>query len=352
MRTRGKTSLGAGTLIDDSGKVTYYYEDPSQSSIGTGDARVNGVTFTLSTANEVSVTTGSCMVSIPWDRTKVTTAMTAAAETLTFYTIKGENETSTAVTKTLTLPVRLDTCGWSTISWASSSVVVTVEDKGPLTPAEGTIHPNDTDTPVTLTATFTFNKNIDDYNKDVEAPITVTRTIEVTIPGAASDYMQTIQKICAEYTLARLTDFVTKEPIDPTNVTGDIQLLRSRNFTTVSFHTGSDGYAMTVTATALDGTATTYAAVNDYRLKICRLAETAGQVKLNPHRHEEERADSGYPLHPDQGARHHHRHPAEAIRARRGAGPAREGQGELLRRHQRRPEHLGRCRHEEPARLP
>ena len=277
---KGKTSLGAGTLIDDSGKVTYYYEDPSQSSIGTGDARVNGVTFTLSTANEVSVTTGSCMVSIPWDRTKVTTAMTAAAETLTFGTIKGENETSTAVTKTLTLPVRLDTCGWSTISWTSSSVVVTVEDKGPLTPAEGTIHPNEEATAAKLTATFTFNKNIDDYNKDVEAPITVTRTIEVTIPGAASDYMQTIQKICAEYTLARLTDSVTKEPIDPANVTNDIQLLRSGDFTTVSFHTGSNGYAMTVTATAPDGTATTYAAVNGYRLKICRLAETAGQVKL------------------------------------------------------------------------
>ena len=276
---KGKTSLGAGTLIDDSGKVTYYYEDPSQSSIGTGDARVNGVTFTLSTAN-ASVTTGSCMVSIPWDRTKVATAMTAAAENLTFGTIKGENETSTAVTKTLTLPVRLDTCGWSTISWTSSSVVVTVEDKGPLTPAEGTIHPNEEATAAKLTATFTFNKNIDDYNKDVEAPITVTRTIEVTIPGAASDYMQTIQKICAEYTLARLTDFVTKEPIDPTNVTGDIQLLRSRNFTTVEFDTGSNGYAMTVTATAPDGTATTYAAVNGYRLKICRLAETAGQVKL------------------------------------------------------------------------
>lgn len=277
---KGKTSLGAGTLIDDSGKVTYYYEDPSQSSIGTGDARVNGVTFTLSTANEVSVTTGSCMVSIPWDRTKVTTAMTAAAETLTFGTIKGENETSTAVTKTLTLPRTLESCGWSTISWTSSSVVVTVEDKGPLTPAEGTIQPNDTDTPVTLTATFTFNKNIDDYNKDVEAPITVTKTIDVTVPGAASDYMQTIQKICAEYTLARLTDFVTKEPIDPANVTGDIQLLRSRNFTTVEFDTGSNGYAMTVTATAPDGSATTYAAVNGYRLKICRLAETAGQVKL------------------------------------------------------------------------
>lgn len=276
---KGKTSLGAGTLIDDSDKVTYYYEDPSQSSIGTGDARVNGVTFTLSTAN-ASVTTGSCMVSIPWDRAKVTEAMTTAAAALTFDTIKGENETSTAVTKTLTLPVRLDTCGWSTISWTSSSVVVTVEDKGPLTPAEGTIQPNDTDTPVALTATFTFNKNIDDYNKTVEAPITVTRTIEVTIPGAASDYMQTIEKICAEYTLARLTDFVTKEPIDPANVTNDIQILRSGDFTTVSFHTGSDGYAMTVTATAPDGTATTYAAVNGYRLKICRLAETAGQVKL------------------------------------------------------------------------
>lgn len=277
---KGKTSLGAGTLIDDSGKVTYYYEDPSKSTIGSGDARVNGVTFTLSTANKVSVTTDSCLISIPWDRAKVTEAMTTAAAALTFDTIKGENETSTAVTKTLTLPVRLDTCGWSTISWTSSSVVVTVEDKGPLTPAEGTIHPNEEATAAKLTATFTFNKNIDDYNKDVEAPITVTRTIEVTIPGAASDYMQTIEKICAEYTLARLTDSVTKGPIDPTNVTNDIQLLRSGDFTTVSFHTGSDGYAMTVTATAPDGTATTYAAVNGYRLKICRLAETAGQVKL------------------------------------------------------------------------
>lgn len=276
---KGKTSLGAGTLIDDSGKVTYYYEDPSQSSIGTGDARVNGVTFTLSTAN-ASVTTGSCMVSIPWDRAKVTEAMTAAAETLTFDTIKGENETSTAVTKTLTLPRTLESCGWSTISWTSSSVVVTVEDKGALNPAEGTIHPNEEATAAKLTATFTCNKNIDDYNKTVEAPITVTKTIDVTIPGAASDYMQTIEKICAEYTLARLTDSVTKEPIDPTNVTGDIQLLRSRNFTTVEFDTGSNGYAMTVTATAPDGSATTYAAVNGYRLKICRLAETAGQVKL------------------------------------------------------------------------
>ncbi len=277
---KGATTIGvgAGTLIDDSGKVTYYYEDPSQSTIGTGDARVNGVTFTLSTAN-ASVTTDSCLISIPWDRAKVTEAMTAAAA-LTFDTIKGENETSTAVTKTLTLPVRLDTCGWSTISWTSSNAAVTVVDKGALNPAEGTIQPNDTDTSVTLTATFTFNKNIDDYNKTVETPITVTKTIDVTVPGAASDYMQTIEKICAEYTLARLTDFVTKEPIDPANVTGDIQLLTSRNFTTVDFHTGSNGYDMTVIATAPDGTATTYAAVNGYRLKICRLAETAGQVKL------------------------------------------------------------------------
>ena len=278
---KGATTLGvgAGTLIDDSGKVTYYYEDPSKSTIGTGDALVNGVMFTLSTAN-ASAATGSCMVCIPWDRAKVTEAMTAAAETLTFDTIKGENETSTAVTKTLTLPRTLENCGWSTISWTSSSVVVTVEDKGPLTPAEGTIHPNEEATAAKLTATFTFNKNIDDYNKTVETPITGTKTIDITVPGAASDYMQTIEKICAEYTLARLTDFVTKEPIDPTNVTGDIQLLRSRNFTTVEFDTGSNGYAMTVTATAPDGTATTYAAVNGFRLKICRLAETAGQVKL------------------------------------------------------------------------
>ena len=279
---KGATTIGvgAGTLIDDSGKVTYYYEDPSQSTIGTGDARVNGVKFSLSTANKVSVTTDSCLISIPWDRAKVTEAMNTAAAALTFDTIKGENETSTAVKKTLTLPVRLDTCGWSTISWTSSNAAVTIVDKGALNPAEGTIQPNDTDTLVTLTATFTFNKNIDSYNETVETPITVTKTIDITIPGAASDYMQTIEKICAEYTLARLTDFVTKEPIDPTNVTGDIQLLRSRNFTTVEFDTGSNGYAMTVTATAPDGTATTYAEVSGFRLKVYRLAETAGQVKL------------------------------------------------------------------------
>ena len=36
--------------------------------------------------------------------------------------------------------------------------------------------------------------------------------------------------MCAEYTLARLTDSVAEEPIDPANVTRDIQLLRSGDF--------------------------------------------------------------------------------------------------------------------------
>ena len=278
---KGKTSLGAGTLIDDSGKVTYYYEDPSQSNIGTGDARVNGVMFTLSTAN-ASVTTDSCLISIPWDRAKVTEAMTAAAETLTFDTIKGENETSTAVTKTLTLPVRLDTCGWSTISWTSSNVAVTVVDKGALNPAEGMIQPNDTDTPVTLTATFTFNKNIDDYNKAVEAPITVTRTIEVTIPGAASDYMQTINATLANFTLDNLTYLTGEhagEKIDPNAVTDNIQLLTSRK---LGIDGGSDAYKIEYTATNADGsTDGCPVKINGYAANVFRpLAEQATEVIL------------------------------------------------------------------------
>lgn len=281
---KGATTIGvgAGTLIDDSGKVTYYYEDPSQSTIGTGDARVNGVKFSLSTANEVSVTTGSCLISIPWDRAKVTEAMTAAAEPLTFDTIRGENETSTAVTKTLTLPVRLDTCGWSTISWTSSNAAVTVVDKGALNPAEGTIQPNDTDTAVTLTATFTFNKNIDDYNKTVETPITVTRTIEVTIPSAASDYMQTINAALANFTLDKLTYLTGEhagEKIDPNAVTDNIQLLTSRK---LGIDGGSDAYKIEYTATNADGsTDGCPVKINGYAANVFRpLAEQATEVIL------------------------------------------------------------------------
>ena len=280
---KGATTIGvgAGTLIDDSGKVTYYYEDPSQSTIGTGDARVNDVTFTLSTAH-ASVTTDSCLISIPWDRAKVTEAMTAAAAALTFDTIKGENETSTAVTKTLTLPVRLDTCGWSTISWSSSSVVVTVEDKGPLTPAEGTIHPNEEATAAKLTATFTFNKNIDDYNKTVETPITVTKTIEVTVPGAASDYMQTINAALANFTLDNLTYLTGEhagEKIDPNAVTDNIQLLTSRK---LGIDGGSDAYKIEYTATNADGsTDGCPVRINAYAANVFRpLAEQATEVIL------------------------------------------------------------------------
>lgn len=273
----GETSYGSGTLIAADGTVTYYYADPGVSSTINGDAIVRDVTFKLTaTRSGANVTTDGCVVRIPWDQARVRTAMTAAANTLSFDTIKGENTTATEITKNLTLPQQLAGYGWTLISWDSSREdVIAITGGSILDPFVGDVEAAEEDTDVTLTATFTFNRN----NKEQDGEITVEKEIHVTVPGKANSYAEDIQNALANFKLENLKYAAGADKgtvIDPNAVTEHIQLPTS---SVLGIDGGRNGYKIQYSATVTDGTCPV--SINGYRANVTRpIAEQAVEVTL------------------------------------------------------------------------
>lgn len=280
LENAGQTIYGSQTLIAADGTVTYYYEDPAKIGAANGDATVSKVQFKLSTASGASVTTGDCVVAIPWDQVKVKAAMQAGVDTLTFDTIKGENTASTSVTKALSLVKQLTNYGWMSIEWDSSNEdVISLSGGESLTPYVGNVTPAENDTEVTLTATFFFNKNNSDSDKD--GYITVTKEIKVTVPGASNTYMDTIDAALANFKLENLKYAMGAnkgQVIDSTNVTDSISL----PLTSVLGIDGgtTDGYKVEYSA-SVDGGASCPVTVNGYRANVMRpLGNDKVTVKL------------------------------------------------------------------------
>ncbi len=249
--------------IAKDGTISYFYQDPATTFMH--GATVRNIQFRL-TYGEASASV-TAMASIPWDAERVRGDMQKIADQLTFDSIKGENTDPAQIKSNLTLPTRLQGYGWSTIGWSSSSKVIrVVPGQLPIDDCTGAIYPEKTDTAVVLTATFTFNKT-----SMGEAPITITKTIPVTVTGNSSGQDEQIRKALDAYTLDKLTDSNTKKPIDPERVTGDIQLLTPRKL-------GIDGAKYSVVVTPGNDAVV----VNSYRANVYRPmpGEQARQVSL------------------------------------------------------------------------
>ncbi len=247
--------------IAKDGTISYFYQDPA-SAIMNGSV-VKDIGFKISYGDaEKDCTT---MANIPWHADKVRKAMGAIADALTFDVIKGENTDANAVSKNLTLPVRLEDYGWSLIDWDSSNAAVTIEPGvGNFAPYTGVVYPEQEDTAVTLTATITFNRTVQG-----EPAISVTKEIPVTIPGSISQIDSILEMALDKYTMDKLTDSRTGEVINPKAVTGDVSLLSPRKL-------GIDGrdYSVVVTAEN-DGIV-----VNGYRANVYRPLPDAEAVEI------------------------------------------------------------------------
>ena len=97
-------------------------------------------------------------------------------------------------------------------------------------PKKGTVTQPSEDRVVTLTATFQANEgDLNEYVEKVSDFATLTKTFDVTVKGkqTAKPTEDELKAILDKYyTAASLQDFNTKETLDTSNVTGDIQLLR------------------------------------------------------------------------------------------------------------------------------
>ena len=225
-----------------------------------------------------------------WDREYFKSQMQKEADSLNWDTIKGKNITADDVTSDLTLPQCMGSSAiqvWSQVSWTSSnSSVISIEDPESdaiINPKKGVVHQPEQDTEVTLTATFQANRSVlNDRVEQVGDFATLTKTFKVTVKGKETpkpteDELKAI--LDKYYTADGLQDFNTKETLDTSNVTGDIQLPR---YTRIEDENGDCVFAnKEITVTADNADKGNILTVDAYRVKVDRFASQNEKESVN-----------------------------------------------------------------------
>ena len=244
LTNRGSATSSDEIYIEDSGAITYYYRNPGTTGAYNG-AIVRGISFTLSKGGQ-SVDWGGVQANIPWDRDRVVEALREqVAEQLTWDAIKGNNSSPSEITKPLTLPIKLDTARWATISWESDSWAIAPQEAGPLDDeTTGVINRQSVDAQVNLTAVIRFN-----LTASGEADITLSVPFDLTILGSeGADTPEKMRQKLGSYTLEKLKDSITQTKLDPAAVAGDIQFPTPANTGVADY----SAYRFTVTSKNTD----------------------------------------------------------------------------------------------------
>ena len=278
-----KTS-GDTKYIKDDGTIVY--KTGALDQWGNNSTTVTGNVFIFKAGNAEAVS-GEARATICWDRDYFKSQMQKESDSLVWNTIRNANLTEDEVTSDLTLPQCMGASAmkvWSKITWSSSDPsVISIDATGydsMIDPKKGTVTQPTEDRKVTLTATFQANDSaLNEYVEKVGDFGTITKTFEVTVKGkqAAKPTEEELQAILDKYyTTDSLTDFNTKEKLDTSNVTGDIQLPR---YTRIEDENGDYVFAnkeITVTADNTD-----ILKINGYRAAVDRFASQNEKETVN-----------------------------------------------------------------------
>ena len=228
-----KTSGDTDYIKDDG---TIVYKAGTLDQWGNNSTTVTGNIFVFKAGNAEAVS-AETRATICWDRDYFKSQMQKEADSLTWDTIKNANLKQDEVTTDLTLPQCMGTSArnvWSKVTWTSSDPSLISIDKtgydSMIDPKKGTVTQPSEDRVVTLTATFQANEgDLNEYVEKVGDFGTITKTFEVTVKGKqiAKPTEEELKALLDKYyTADSLQDFNTKETLDTSNVTGDIQLPR------------------------------------------------------------------------------------------------------------------------------
>ena len=228
-----KTSGDTNYIKNDG---TIIYKNGALDQWGNNSTTVTGNIFVFKAGNAEAVS-AETRATICWDRAYFKSQMQKEADSLTWDTIKNANLKQDEVTTDLTLPQCMGTSArnvWSKVTWTSSDPSLISIDKtgydSLIDPKKGTVTQPSEDRVVTLTATFQANEaDLNEYVEKVGDFSTITKTFEVTVKGkqAAKPTEEELKAILDKYyTADSLQDFNTKNTLDTSNVTGDIQLPR------------------------------------------------------------------------------------------------------------------------------
>ena len=276
-------TTGDTTYIKEDGTISYV--NGALSQWGSNSKNIS-CTF-IFRCNGAEAVSKDRTVTVCWDRDYFNTKMSEEKDSLTWDSIKAANTSQDDVTSALTLPQCMGTSArsvWSKITWESSDPsVIAIESTGydsMVDPKSGKITPAENDTTVTLTATFNANDSaLNTYVEKVSDFATFTKTFQVTVKGTGpvKPSEEELQAILDKYyTAADLQDFNTKETLDTSNVTGDIQLLR---YTRVKDENGEDVFANKEIEVTSDNT--DIVSVNAYRATVDRFAGKNDKENVN-----------------------------------------------------------------------
>ena len=203
--------------IAENGDITYFSADPKALAFAVSGATVTDTQLLLSLGGQSrSVNTS---VQLEWDKAVAAAYLTEAAQTITFERFRGENPDQAHITHDMLLPQYLDDYPYVTVSWTSSSDVIEISGNAAEATLAAQVRAAAEDTEVSLTPTLTFVLN--------EATMQMTPFV-LTVPAEDLEPLreQMQQALDGCYLTEKLTYIVSKQPIDPFAVCGDIQLLR------------------------------------------------------------------------------------------------------------------------------
>lgn len=252
------------TGIAADGKITYFNADPATLGLAAHFARVSGVELTLTRGESSADITA--MVILNWDLDTVRDYLEKAAASVTFDTIRNQNESEAEIISDLQLPQRTGAYPFVTFAWTSDSKLISIEGSTAGEVLTGRVTRPSVDTKVHLYPTLTFQLNESSLQAE---------GFRLTLPAEDLEPLrQQMQKELDEnYLVTKLTYVVTGEVIDPEAVNGDIQLLTARATGIENY----DDYKFIVTSGDPD-----VAEINAYRANIYRPmpGEAAAEVTL------------------------------------------------------------------------
>ena len=256
-------TVGISTADADNGAITYFSCDTDKVSSWNMSSlqTVSSITFTLTRGDETVTYTPNRTFQVPWDENAARAVLQKKADAITLGFAQGDSADS--VTQAFTLPASL---GGASATWTASdsSVKVTGESWDSTltaTPTRGSAN-----TPVTLMATISFTGyGMPEVSVTKDFPITVKADPE----AVAAVQAELASKVESSFTYDKVTAFSTGDVIDPTAVSGDLQLPTTRTL-------GVDGKYYTVAYSSNDS----LVSFNGYHATVVRPLGTARTVTI------------------------------------------------------------------------
>lgn len=202
--------------VAENGDITYFSADPASLTVAVSSAMIADVQLQLTVGDQSRSVKAT--VHLEWDQDAVTAYLSEAAQCITFDSFRGENADQDHITQNMLLPQRLSAYPYVTVAWASSAGIIEISGDAVSDTLTAQVRAPSEDTSVTLTPTLTFVLN--DGTLEM-TPFNLTVLAEDLEPLRAQ--MQQSLNEC--YLTEKLTYIVSKQPINPSKVCGDIQLL-------------------------------------------------------------------------------------------------------------------------------